>query len=119
MLSERAVAALDQSSDAKDDVYVSPVTAWEVGMLVAYGRYRVSVEPSAWFDHLIAASGFAVARLPAKVLVASSFLPGKPPSDPADRIIIATAREYGFRIMTRDRKILDYADQGHVQAIAC
>jgi predicted nucleic acid-binding protein len=37
----------------------------------------------------------------------------------ADRVIIATAREHGYRIMTRDRKILGYAEQGHVRAIAC
>lgn len=37
----------------------------------------------------------------------------------ADRIIVATAREYGLEIVTRGRRILDYAEQGHIRAIAC
>lgn len=72
-----------------------------------------------WFDSLVVPPYSALAELTSSVLIDSSFMPGMPPNDPADRIIIATAREHGYRIMTRDRKILDYADQGHVQAIAC
>jgi len=53
------------------------------------------------------------------VLIASSFLPGTPPRDPADRILAATAREYGYRLMTRDTPLLAYARQGHLQALAC
>jgi PIN domain nuclease of toxin-antitoxin system len=36
-----------------------------------------------------------------------------------DRIILATAREGGYRLVTRDKHLLAYADDGHVQAIAC
>jgi PIN domain nuclease of toxin-antitoxin system len=39
--------------------------------------------------------------------------------DPADRLLIATARDLGVPLVTRDRRILDYAAQGHVDAIAC
>ena len=52
-------------------------------------------------------------------LVNSSNLPGDLHRDPADRIIIATARELGMTILTRDRMILDYAARGHVSAMAC
>jgi PIN domain nuclease of toxin-antitoxin system len=51
--------------------------------------------------------------------MASSDLPDELHRDPADRIIIATAREYGLRLVTRDRKILDYADKGHLMALEC
>jgi PIN domain nuclease of toxin-antitoxin system len=114
-----AVADLERSKKAKEDVFISPVSAWEIGMLVALKRFRVPVEPHIWLDHFVETSECRIAKLPSKVLIASSFLPGLPPRDPADRIIVATAREYGYRIMTRDRAILDYAEQGHVQAIAC
>jgi PIN domain nuclease of toxin-antitoxin system len=53
------------------------------------------------------------------ILIASSFLPGAPPNDPADRIIAATAREHGYALVTRDRALLDYAEQGHIQSIVC
>jgi PIN domain nuclease of toxin-antitoxin system len=49
----------------------------------------------------------------------SSFLPGSIHNDPADRIIAATAREYGFTVMTRDRALLAYAAEGHLSALAC
>ena len=35
------------------------------------------------------------------------------------RIIAATAREYGYTVMTRDRALLDYAAQGYLSALAC
>jgi PIN domain nuclease of toxin-antitoxin system len=54
-----------------------------------------------------------------KILLDSTALPGSPPADPADRIIAATARVQGFVIVTRDRKLLDYAREGHIRAIAC
>ena len=57
--------------------------------------------------------------MPPELLILSSFLPGSPPRDPADRILAATAREFGYVLMTRDRLLLDYADQGHVRALSC
>ena len=60
-----------------------------------------------------------LAELSPQILIASSFLPGDPPGDPADRILAATAREYGYTLVTRDRPLLDYAKQGHLQALAC
>jgi PIN domain nuclease of toxin-antitoxin system len=53
------------------------------------------------------------------VLIAASFLPGEAPRDPADRILAATAREYGLRLVTRDQRLLEYAEQGHIQALRC
>ena len=57
--------------------------------------------------------------MPVSVLVASTTLPGTPPNDPADRIIIATARAFGYVLATRDAKILEYGAQGHVRVVAC
>jgi PIN domain nuclease of toxin-antitoxin system len=61
----------------------------------------------------------ALAELTPKVLMESSLLPGTLHSDPADRIIAATAREYGFTVMTRDRGLLAYANEGHMSAVEC
>ena len=49
----------------------------------------------------------------------SSFLPGKPPRDPSDRIIAATARDLGCTLLTRDRELLNYAEQGHIRVVEC
>jgi PIN domain nuclease of toxin-antitoxin system len=75
--------------------------------------------PERWFARLMQAPGLRLSDMPPNVLIAASFLPGNPPRDPADCIIVATAREFGYRLVTRDRPLLDYAEQGHVQALVC
>lgn len=116
VLREEALAEL--RSVSIDHVVVSPISAWEVGQLVSKGRLRLAADPLAWFSAVIS-DGLIVAELPPKVLVAASFLPGDHLRDPADRILAATARAYGYRLMTRDRPLLAFAAEGHLQAIAC
>ena len=65
------------------------------------------------------APGIHLASMTPEVLIASSLLPGAPPRDPADRIIVTTGREHSYRVVTRDRRLLDYADQGYCLALAC
>lgn len=114
-----ALEAVDQAARDGTAIYVSPMTAWEVGLLNARGRIALSTPPEDWFAALLAVPGVALAELTPKILIASSFLPGEPPRDPADRIIAATARALRLQLITRDRLLLAYADQGHIQALAC
>lgn len=118
-LSQQAREALAQTSTKGIATYLSPVTAWEVGMLASKGRLSLPLAPLAWFEGLLSKPLIGQAELSARIFVASSFLPGDPPSDPMDRLIAATAREKGFRLMTRDKRLLKYAEQGHIQAIPC
>lgn len=117
-LSAFATAALAEAEGRAGGVVVSPISAWEIGQLAARGRILLPRAPLAWFEAALDA-GIALAPMPPAVLVESSFLPGTALRDPADRIIAATARAYGYRIVTRDRVILDFAAEGHAQAIAC
>jgi PIN domain nuclease of toxin-antitoxin system len=96
---------------------VSAITAWEVGVLVSRGRLSMSVDPLSWFRLLTARVD--VATLSPEILIASSSLPHCDLRDPADRIIAATARLLGYRIITRDARILAYAAAGHLRAITC
>jgi PIN domain nuclease of toxin-antitoxin system len=118
-ISHEASDALQQTRDSGESVYVSPITAWEMGLLAARGRVSLLMTPQRWFERLLEAPGLRLSEITPNVLIASSFLPGKLPGDPADRIIAATAREYGYKLVTRDRPLLDYAKQGHIQAIPC
>ena len=110
---------LRQARNTTTTIYVSPITAWEVGMLVSLGRLTSPMEPRAWFRRLLGLPAVALAALSTDMLIASSFLPGTPPRDPADRILATTAREFRFTLMTRDRPLLDYGEQGHLDAVAC
>jgi PIN domain nuclease of toxin-antitoxin system len=118
-LAQSSTDALQESAESGGAVYLSPITAWEVGLLVARGRLRLRMSPQSWFSRAISAPGVKLAAMSPDLLIASSFLPGKPPNDPADRIIAATARELGARLMTRDRVLLDYGKQGHVNVLKC
>jgi PIN domain nuclease of toxin-antitoxin system len=118
-ISNEASDALQQTRDSGESVYVSPITAWEMGLLAARGRVNLLMTPQRWFERLLEAPGLRLSEMTPNVLIASSFLPGKLPGDPADRIIAATAREYGYKLVTRDRPLLEYAKQGHIQAISC
>jgi PIN domain nuclease of toxin-antitoxin system len=118
-VSEGTLKAVQRAGEVGESIYVSPITAWELGLLVSLERLILFMPPVRWFDRLMLAPGLRLAGMPPELLIASSFLPGSPPRDPADRIVAATAREYGYRLVTRDRPLLDYASQGHIQALAC
>jgi PIN domain nuclease of toxin-antitoxin system len=102
-----------------EPVFLSPITAWELGLLFSRGRIRAARSALEYFRQLTGLPGIRLAAMPPELLLVSSFLPGSPPSDPADRILAATAREYGFTLVTRDAALLDYAAEGHLRALAC
>jgi PIN domain nuclease of toxin-antitoxin system len=112
-------AAIEQAKDSGAGVHVSAITAWEVATLVRKGRYRLRVEVGIWFERLIGLPGMRLAALDPRILVASAFLPGEPPRDPADRIIAATARILGLTVITRDAQLLAYGKAGHLTVTAC
>lgn len=109
------------SSDYADgrSVVVSAITAWELGLLSRRGRLPAAKEPYPLFKRFVERPGIAVADITPSILIDSSFLPGDFHSDPADRIIVATARTLELTVVTRDRAILDYAQRGYVLALPC
>ena len=113
-----SVTAIERAA-ANGDVLVSPVTAWEIGMLCAVSRLVARPSPEQWFSRLLQRPGVQLAPLTPEAAIAASFLPGTLHGDPADRLLIATARHLGATLVTRDRRILDYAHSGNVEAIAC
>lgn len=106
-LSAPARQALDAET-AAGKILVSAISAWEIAMLVARNRLALAMEVSDWLS--------TVARIPWVELVPvdrvlgvdSVQLPGKFHRDPADRLIVATARARGCPLVTADQKIRDY-----------
>ena len=118
-ISTKSRKAILSAGAAHIGVYVSPFTAWEIGTLIAKQRLHLTLSAEVWFERLLALPGVRLADLTPKILLDSTALPGSPPADPADRIIAATARVQGHIVVTRDKKLLDYAREGHIRAIAC
>jgi PIN domain nuclease of toxin-antitoxin system len=118
-LAPRAVEAMNAAHQAAGIVFVSPITAWEVGLLVSRNRLNLLMTPQRWFSRLLSVPGMRLAELSLDILIASSFLPGTPPRDQADRILLATARDLGAALITRDRLLLKYGEDGQVSTIPC
>ena len=113
-----AARAIRRAS-AEGSLFVSPVSAWEIGMLTRRGRLTLSVPPEIYVAHIFAHPGVRIADLTPEIAVGASYLPGRFHEDPADRLLVSTALSAGLRILTRDRRILDYAAAGHVPVIRC
>jgi PIN domain nuclease of toxin-antitoxin system len=118
-VSKDAAEAINAAHLAQSPIYISAITAWEVGLLVSRNRLNLVAKPERWFERLLATPGVRLADLSPDVLIASSFLPGEPPRDPADRIMLATARDLGATLITRDRLLLKYGEDGQVSTIPC
>jgi len=112
-----AQAAVDRS------LWVSVVTAWEIALLFHQERLDrfnpAGFQPRAWFENAIIVTRAQVELVDAEVAFDAWGLPEPVPKDPADRLLIATARARDLTLVTRDRPILAYSDLGHVLAIAC
>jgi PIN domain nuclease of toxin-antitoxin system len=114
----RAIEAIDDAASTSR-VLVSAISAWEIGMLVDKGRVRLDLEAAAWFERFLKSPGVVSVSLTYTAALSASSLPVPFNSDPADRMLVATARELRVPIVTRDRTILAYAAAGHVQALPC
>ena len=104
---------------ATRSVHVSPISAWEIANLARKNRIAFTLPVVAWFLQAMARMAASLPELTVQILVNSCNLPGLPPNDPADRIIIATARDMDMTIVTRDKKILEYSRAGHVRTMVC
>ena len=98
-------------------VHVSAYSGWEIGMLVSKGRIHIDGPVDLWFDRALSRPGTRVLDVTPDIAVEAATLPGSPPADPADRMLIATARRRSLTLVTADRRILDYAAAGAVQVI--
>ncbi len=104
-------------STQKSGVHISAITPWEIAMLARNGRLALGRETGAWIDQALALPGLFLAPIEPAIAVDSVLLPGSFHADPADRLIIATARHKGLPLVTADRPILDYAAQGYLIAV--
>jgi PIN domain nuclease of toxin-antitoxin system len=109
---------LDLSSRA-NPLHVSFISGWEVAMLAAKGRLNLDMPTHGWIEQSLSHPAMRLIALddPA-VAVESNELPADFHADPADRLLVATARIGGYTLVTRDQKIMDYGKAGHVNVLA-
>ena len=88
-----------------DGLAVASISLCEIAMLISRGRLTVRGTPERWLTSLVESVGAVVKELTPAVAVLSTQFPGDFSSDPADRIIAATARAEGFPLVTKDERI--------------
>lgn len=88
---------------------LSAISVWELAMLEAKGRIRLTRPCHEWVRQALGIPGLDLAPLTPEIAVESTRLPGEFHGDPADRIIAATARCLNARLLTRDRRLIEYA----------
>ena len=115
-LGRRGRTAVDDAR-VSGGAMVSPISAWEAAMLERKGKLGLGKPIAMWFEAVLATPGFVLAELTVAIGADAGSLPGDIHGDPADRLIVATARALGCSLLTADRKIIAYAAAGHVQAI--
>lgn len=96
-------------SHRADGLGVSAISCGEVAKLVEYNRLELTMELTAWMDEALRLPGVQLIDLTPRIAIASTQLPGRFHRDPADQILVATARTYDVELATSDYKIQQYA----------
>ncbi len=98
-----------------DVLGVSAISVWEVAKLVQYHRLELPCSVKEWVEQALQYPGIRVLELTPAIAIGSTQLPGEFHRDPADQIIVATARFYNCPLVTSDRRMLSYT---HVRTVA-
>lgn len=108
-----------EAADRTHPLHVSIISVWEIAQLAAKGRLNLARPTQTWVERSLAHPALQLLALDdLTVVVESNELPGHFHADPADRLLVATARIGGYTLVTRDRKILDYGKAGYVNVLA-
>jgi PIN domain nuclease of toxin-antitoxin system len=98
-------------------IAVSAITPWEIALLVSKNRMKLGADVLEWIRDALAKPGVRLVPLEPGIAVASTRLPFEMHADPADRILVATARHLGATLVTADAALLRLAGKGHFRAM--
>ncbi len=97
-----------------NEMLLSVISVWEFCKLLEKNRLAITCDSEEWIKEAIDIPKLRLVPLTPTIAYKSTVLPGQFHDDPADQIIVATAREENATILTKDRRILDY---NHIKSI--
>ena len=115
-LGRRAAKTINVAS-RQDRLAVSAITPWEIGLLESRKRIALQKDVLEWIRDALAKPGISLVPLEPEIAVTSTRLPFEMHSDPADRILVATARHLGATLVTADQALLEAAKRGSFLAM--
>lgn len=113
LLGKKARAAIDREHDG-GEIIVSSISVWEISQLVERGKLTFSMDVAAWLSAVNEVEAVRFVPVDNEIATSSVKLPGDFHKDPADRMIVATARMLAAPLITKDQKIRAYP---HVKTI--
>ena len=114
---EKLTASQLEIIEANEDgeIGISAISLWEIAKLVENKRLELPVPLEKWFKQALSYPGVQIIELTPEIAAESTRLPGEFHKDPADQIIVATARVMKCKLVTSDERILNYP---HVKTVA-
>lgn len=101
--------AREQISENRDGLFVSAISALEIGIKQGKGKLELPLPPEEWFHEALDFHGLIEIPVSGRIAIRSTQLP-KLHADPCDRMIIATAQLHKMLVLTPDAQIHDYPD---------
>jgi PIN domain nuclease of toxin-antitoxin system len=119
LIQQLSRAALQSIKDGEREgnLRISVISIWELAMLEKRGRVALPMNVRTWVEQALSKPGIAVAPLTPEIAIESVHLPGEMHGDPADRMLVATARVLGAKLVTKDVQLIRYSRQRHVRAL--
>lgn len=115
-LTSEVKEAIKSAKDNKS-LYLSSISLWEIAMLAQKQRISIYRRIADFLQTIENIRGLNILQITANIAAESVTLPGDLHNDPADRIIVASCREISATLVTRDQKILDWADAGYMKTL--
>ena len=113
LLSQKAKSVIERER-SEGEIIVSAISAWEITLLVKQERLVLSMDVASWLSTVSEIEGLRFLPIDVDIATKSVELPGTFHKDPADRMIVATARKLAVPLVTKDEKIRAYP---HVRTI--
>jgi PIN domain nuclease of toxin-antitoxin system len=102
---------------AEARILISAITPWEIALLVSKKRIELSKDVMEWVEDALTMPGVTLVGLEPEIAVASTRLPFEMHPDPADRILVATARRLSATLVTADGALLQLARKRYFHAL--
>jgi PIN domain nuclease of toxin-antitoxin system len=106
-----------EAAASQGELGIAAISVWEIAMLESKSRLELKFDVLTWVRRALNVPGLTLVPLSPEVAVESTRLPGSFHNDPADRIIVATARVLNATLVTKDEQILAYGKQGAVKVL--
>ena len=113
-LSQQQVQIIESQRNL-NQLYISAISIWEVSMLINKKKAAISIPINEWLNKVLSIPGLNIIDLSLTILVESCNLPDFDHKDPADRMIIASTREIDGYLLTFNKRILEYANNGYLK----